>query len=304
MLDVIKRKLTLKVSIALALLTIPPMVAAAYFITAQQTANIEQLTLSTAGIAAQSGAKMYAAVLESGIDNGMFMVSDLLDPTYEDIKGFDFGTNPRFHTKYDFYTDRMAGPLEDKIVESSPDFLFAVGVDINGYLPTHNARYTLPLTGDRAKDLVGNRAKRKFADTVGIAAAKNLEPKLVQEYHRDTGELVWDVSAPIFIKGQHFGGFRIGVSVASVQAHKRHLLIQLSSVFCVLTVLTVGFIFIMLRRAMKPLEQLTEIANQLSTGEILDEPIKPGTTDEIGQMAKSLNRIRLSLQSAMRRLGE
>ena len=68
--------------------------------------------------------------------------------------------------------------------------------------------------------------------------------------------------------------------------------------------MTVGFIFVMLRRSMRPLEHLATLANEISTGEGLDKPIKPATTDEIGQMAKSLNRLRASLQAAMGRLGE
>src|SRR6266567_1157010 len=37
--------------------------------------------------------------------------------------------------------------------------VFAVLVDHNGYLPTHNSKYSLPLTGNRDKDKVGNRTK-------------------------------------------------------------------------------------------------------------------------------------------------
>ena len=55
---------------------------------------------------------------------------------------------------------------------------------------------------------------------------------------------------------------------------------------------------------MKPLERLTALADEISSGEKLDQPIKPHSTDEIGQMAKSLNRLRSSLQAAMTRLGE
>jgi HAMP domain-containing protein len=304
MFELIKRTLSLKLSIALALITIPPMVMAAYVITSHQAASLEELALNTAKIAANSGAKMYSAELEAGIDDGLFTIRDLIDPVYEVIEGFDFGDNPRFHTRYDFYTDRVATGVQDKLLESSPDFLFVVGVDRNGYLPTHNSKYTQPLTGDRSKDLSGNRAKRKFSDPVGLAAAKNRQPVLVQEYHRDTGELAWDVSSPIYVRGQHFGGFRVGVSVASLAAHKRSLLIQLSVVFALLVTITVGFIFFMLRRSMRPLESLATLADQISMGEKLDEPIKPATTDEIGRMAKSMNRLRTSLRVAMGELGE
>jgi HAMP domain-containing protein len=304
MFDLIKRKLSLKVSLILAVITIPPMIAAAYFITARESANLEQLMIDSGKIAAASGAKMYGAMLEAGIDARIITTGDLFDPVYEEIKGFDFGENPRFHTRYDFYTDRAVIELEDKIVESSPDFLYAAGLDLNGYAPTHNTRFTQPLTGDRAKDLSGNRTKRKFTDPVGLAAVKNLQPVLVQQYKRDTGEIAWDVSAPIMVKAQHFGGFRVGVSFTSIAAHKRTLLLQLGVVFGLLAIVTVGFIFFMLRRSMQPLEHLATLAAGISTGEGLDTPIKPATTDEIGQMAKSLNRLRASLHSAMDRLGE
>ncbi|HEY0483132.1 MAG TPA: HAMP domain-containing protein [Kofleriaceae bacterium] len=300
----IKRKLSLKVSIILALITIPPMIVAAYLITARESASLEHLTINNGKVAAMAGAKMYGAMLEAGIDSGVVAMNDVFDPVYDEIKGFDFGENPRYHTKYDFYTDRVVVGFQDKILEASPDFLYAVGGDVNGYTPTHDSKFQQALTGDRAKDLAGNRAKRKFWTPMHQAAAHNLEPVLVQAYLRDTGESAWDVSSPIFVKGRHFGAFRVAVSVDSIAGHKRSLLLQLSLVFGVLALVTVGFIFFMLRRSMRPLEHLTVLANEISTGEGLDKPIKPATTDEIGQMAKSLNRLRASLQAAMGRLGE
>lgn len=304
MLELIKRRLSLKVSIILALISIPPMIVAAYLLTARESASLEQLTINSGKVAAMSGAKMYGTILEAGIDSGVITIGDLFDPVYEEIKGFDFGDNPRFHTKYDFYTDHAVLGFEDKILESSPDFLYAVGGDLNGYTPTHDSKFQKPLTGDRAKDLFGNRTKRKFWTPMHQRAAASLAPVLVQPYVRDTGEEAWDVSAPIFVRGRHFGAFRVAVSVDSIDAHQRSLMVELSIVFGFLALVTIGFIFAMLRRSMKPLEHLAMVANEISTGEGLDKPIKPMTTDEIGQMAKSLNRLRASLQAAMGRLGE
>ena len=304
MFELIKRKLSLKVSVILALITIPPMVAAAYFITAQQGESLQRLTITNGKVAAQTGAEMYGGAIEAGIDAGVLTLADVFDPVYEEIKGFEFGDNPRYHTKYDFYTDRVVLAFQDKILASSPDFLYAVGGDINGYTPTHDSKFQQPLTGDKAKDLSGNRAKRKFWTPMHQAAAKNLEPVLVQPYRRDTGEAAWDVSAPIFVKGRHFGAFRVAVSVDTIADHKHTLLLQLGAVFAFLSVITIGVIFVMLRRSMRPLEELAALAAEISTGENLEKPIKPATTDEIGQMAKSLNRLRASLQAAMGRLGE
>jgi HAMP domain-containing protein len=304
MLDSIKRRLSLKVSIILALITIPPMGAAAYLITAREAASLEALTINNGKIAAITGAEMYGTVLETGIDSGSMTIGDVFDPVYEEIKGFDFGDNPRFHTRYDFYTDRVVLGFQDKILESSPDFLYAVGGDLHGYTPTHDSKFQRPLTGDQAKDLSGNRTKRKFWTPMHQRAAASLAPVLVQDYTRDTGEAAWDISSPIFVKGRHFGAFRVAMSVDSMDAHKHALLVELAVVFGFLAVVTIGFIFLMLRRSMRPLEHLAMVANEISTGEGLDKPIKPVTTDEIGQMAKSLNRLRASLQAAMGRLGE
>lgn len=304
MFELIRRRLSLKVSLILALITIPPMIAAAYFITTRESERIEQLTIDAGKVAAVAGARMYGTTLEAGIDAGMMTISDVLEPSYEEIKGFDFGDNPRYHTRYDFYTDRTVVGFEDALLAGSSDFLYAVGGDINGYTPTHDSKFQRPLTGDRAKDLSGNRGKRKFWTKVHQAAARNLEPVLVQDYLRDTGESAWDVSSPIFVKGRHFGAFRVAVSRDSIAAHKRSLLLLLIGVFVSLNVITVGFIFFMLRRSMRPLERLASLANEISTGEGLDRPIKPTSSDEIGLMAKSLNRLRASLQAAMGRLGE
>ena len=304
MFELIRRRLSLKVSLVLALITIPPMVAAAYLITTSESARIERLTISAGKVAAMAGARMYGTALEGGIDAGFMTIGDVLEPVYDEIKGFDFGDNPRFHTRYDFYTDRTVVGFEDALLASSPDFLYAVGGDINGYTPTHDSVFQKPLTGDRSKDLSGNRGKRKFWTPMHQNAARNLEPVIVQPYLRDTGESAWDVSSPIFVKGRHFGAFRVAVSRDSIAAHKRALLLQLIVVFAFLTVITVGFIFFMLRRSMRPLEHLASLANEISTGEGLDRPIKPSSSDEIGMMAKSLNRLRASLQAAMGRLGE
>jgi HAMP domain-containing protein len=304
MFEIIKRRLSLKVSLVLALITIPPMVAAAYLITKSESTRLEQLTINAGKVAAMSGARMYGTALEAGIDAGFMTIGDVLEPVYEEIKGFDFGDNPRFHTKYDFYTDRTVVGFEDKILDANPDFLYANGGDINGYVPTHNSKFQKPLTGDRNKDLAGNRGKRKFWTPMHQNAARNLEPVLVQNYLRDTGEAAWDVSAPIFVKGRHFGAFRVAVSKDSIAEHKRTLILELVGVFGFLAVITIGVIFLMLRRSMRPLEHLASLANEISTGEGLDRPIKPTSSDEIGMMAKSLNRLRASLQAAMGRLGE
>ncbi len=87
---------------------------------------------------------------------------------------------------------------------------YAIACDTKGYVPTHNKRYSQPLTGDETRDMAGNRTKRIFADPVGKRCGEHEAPFLLQTYRRDTGEIMHDISSPIYVKGRHWGGFRIG----------------------------------------------------------------------------------------------
>jgi methyl-accepting chemotaxis protein len=122
---------------------------------------------------------------------------------------------PKFNTDYDRLADRD-GPggfvdIQESIYNRAPNvIIFTVTVDKNGYLPTHNRRYSMPLTGNLASDLVNNRTKRIFNDRTGLAAAQSTAAFLIQNYQRDTGETMSDLSVPVFVQGKHWGAVRIG----------------------------------------------------------------------------------------------
>jgi hypothetical protein len=149
---------------------------------------------------------MMERILAETIRSGRFTRDDLFDENYLPIPSTD---PPKYHTRYDAFMDERIARLQDAMLEDV-QVVYAVLVDRNGYLPTHNSPYCRPLTGDREKDLAGNRTKRFFNSRVELAAARNTEGVLVQVYHRDTGEKMWDVSAPVSLDGKHWGAFRIG----------------------------------------------------------------------------------------------
>jgi HAMP domain-containing protein len=303
MLATIRKSLSLKVSITLAIVAIPLMALAAWLITAREARSLEELTVAQGKLAATMGAKMYGTILEDAIDNGYLVVGEVFDQNYQEIKGYDFGAKHKFHTKYDSYTDRAVLAYQDRILDNSI-FVYAVGADINGYVPTHNGKNMKPFTGDVAVDQVANRTKRIFNNPVELAGASNKEPILVQFYLRDTGVGMWDVASPIFVKGKQWGGFRVGVSIVEIEKRTGALVTQLAVIFTILSAAMVGLIFVLIKRSMRPLESLSATALDMSTGEGLDTPIKPSTTDEVGRMAKSIDRLRVSLAAAMARLGE
>jgi HAMP domain-containing protein len=298
----VRRSLGLKTSLKLAILVIGLTAGAAVIIVTTQTRQMEELTLEKAKVAAAIGARQYGDFFDNAIDSGLATVADVFDRNYVEIKGYDFKDKPKYHTRFDALTDKAVLVFQDKFVEQE-DFVFAVGVDENGYLPTHNTRFQKAVTGDPAKDLAGNRTKRLFTDPVGLAAAKNKDPSLVQVYKRDTGETMWDVSSPIYVKGKHWGGFRVAVSMERIEARQRNLILILASIFGIFTIVTVGAIFLLVQIAMRPVVGLTEAATQISLGEALDTPIKPETEDEIGRLTKTIDRLRVSMKAAMQRLG-
>ena len=171
---------------------------------------VEEDLLAQAKGRVQSGALELERVLTEAVDRGRFSLEDIFDDNYQLIPGTD---PKKYHTKYDGYLDETIKDYQDGFLNNAM-VAFAVLVDRNGYLPTHNSKFTQPLTGDIEKDKVGNRTKRIFNDPVGLGAAHydgaDGKGYLQQVYERDTGEKMWDISAPVFVKGRHWGSFRIG----------------------------------------------------------------------------------------------
>jgi methyl-accepting chemotaxis protein len=90
-------------------------------------------------------------------------------------------------------------------------------VDRNGYLPTHNRKYSQPQGADPVWNNANCRNRRIFNDRTGLRAGRNTEPFLLQTYRRDMGGgqfvMMKDISAPIIVQGRHWGGLRIGYRI-------------------------------------------------------------------------------------------
>ncbi|HAD05135.1 MAG: hypothetical protein A2091_01320 [Desulfuromonadales bacterium GWD2_61_12] len=177
---------------------------------AERLKDLMEDELQTKGKAkALAGARLMSRILHQALTSGALTEADLFDENYIPIPGTD---PQKFTTRFDAYCDAHITAKQDDFL-NDVQVAFAVLIDRHGYLPTHNSRYTQPLTGDYDRDLKGNRTKRMFDDKVGLAAARNEEELLVQVYNRDTGERIWDISAPVYINGRHWGGFRIGYTM-------------------------------------------------------------------------------------------
>ena len=156
---------------------------------------------------AQQASEQIAIAFSQAIAKNQISEHALFNFTYQQISN----TNPqKFSSAFDTFTDTVLPAIQEPLLNQFADMIYAGAVDINGYFPTHNKKFSQPLTGDYASDVNNNRTKRIFDDPTGIRCGKHTQPFLLQTYKRDTGEVMHDVSAPIIVNGKHWGGFRIG----------------------------------------------------------------------------------------------
>ena len=278
------KKISVKIVGILILVMVVIMTIFTVYFVRSRTANMEEELLSKGRIEALTGAVMMERILQEAIDSGKFTEAVIFDEKYIPIPGTD---PQKYHTRYDSYLDTVIQRLEDEFLQDD-QVVFAVLVDRNGYLPTHNSKYSKPLTGDKDKDKVGNRTKRLFNDPVGLAAAKNDKELLKQVYNRDTGERMWDISAPIHIGGKHWGAFRIGFSMEKTDKKIAALATQIIGAMLLMLLISSLTIYLVVSYFVRPLLRLTESARRIADGN-LDEEVRVESNDEIGTLAEALN---------------
>jgi hypothetical protein len=147
MFQFITGKIGVKVSIVVNFFILIVMVIGTVILINRQSASLEAELLSRGRIQSIVGAKMISKILEEAVDNGVFSVGDAFDT---DCLPFGNFTPPKFHTKYDTYLDKSILSLEDEFLQDK-SVVYAVAVDTNGYVPTHNSIFQKPITGDTEK---------------------------------------------------------------------------------------------------------------------------------------------------------
>ncbi len=280
------RKLSIKIAAILIMVMVVIMTAFTVYFVKSRSKNMEEELLSKGRIEALAGAKMMERLLEEQLENRRFTMEEIFDTNYVPIPNTD---PPKYTTKYDAYLDKAIREIQDEYLKDD-QVVFAALVDRNGYLPTHNTKYSQPLTGDKEKDKLNNRTKRMFNDPVGLAAAKNQQEMLKQVYRRDTGELMWDISAPVFVNGKHWGGFRIGFSMAKTEEKIAALKVQIISAMLIMLLISSITIYVVVSRYTQPLLRLTQVARRIADGN-LDEEVVIESNDEIGTLAEAFNKM-------------
>ncbi len=156
---------------------------------------------------ARAGAAQIGELFEQAIQQGKLSESALFEKKREPIPN----TNPQqYSSAFDRFTDQVLPAVQESIKNSHDAIVFSIACAPDGYVPTHNRDFAHPPTGNPEVDLVKSRSKRLFNDRTGIRCGSHTQDMLLQTYRRDTGEIMHDLSVPIYVNGKHWGGFRIG----------------------------------------------------------------------------------------------
>ena len=148
---------------------------------------------------------------EAGLAGGEISEAELFDEQYQPVPG----TNPPQYTNRSLrFTDRVLPPIQDPVQASDPRISACCAFDRKAYLPTHHAKFSLAQRpDDPAWNELNCRNRRIWNDRTALAAVGNRQSFLLQTYRRrmsnDTMVMLKDVSAPITVRGRHWGAMRL-----------------------------------------------------------------------------------------------
>ncbi|MEO9586218.1 MULTISPECIES: methyl-accepting chemotaxis protein [Marinobacter] len=156
---------------------------------------------------ARQGAERIGKLFEQAVRDGQLAESALFDKKRTPIPKTD---PQKYSSSFDRFTDQQLPTVQEAVKGAHPSMVFAIAAAPDGYVPTHNRDFAHAPTGDSKVDLVKSRSKRLFNDRTGARCGSHTQNMLLQTYRRDTGEVMHDLSVPVYVNGNHWGGFRLG----------------------------------------------------------------------------------------------
>lgn len=113
------------------------------------------------------------------------------------------------------------------------------------------------------------------------------------------GKTIYETRVPIL--GGQVGTAHVGMWGEAIDDRIRGALLPVLEIILALVVIGAAVSILLARGIIRPILTLTSVADRISMGD-LDTPIGVDTRDEIGDLARSLGRMRASLKAAMVRL--
>lgn len=164
----------------------------------------------------QADAAQISTLFEQAVTAGKISTEALFTHRYSEIPG----SNPRqVLAPYTDLCDHLLPPILEAALDFDRHIVFCAAIDVNGYLPTHNVKFSHPQGNDPDWNMAHCRNRRIFDDRVGLKAGRSTAPFLLQVYRRDMGggefAMMKDLSAPIRVNGRHWGALRLAYRFGS-----------------------------------------------------------------------------------------
>jgi methyl-accepting chemotaxis protein len=161
----------------------------------------------------------YKIQLEKILDKMANAGYNMFDKNYQQ---FDTLCEPK---KYNCsYTTQLVSEIQDIIdswKQSISGSLYLLAIAKDGYLTAHHSEYSKKPTGNKEQDLIYSRQCRFYkGNETEIRRTNSVAPFLLQTYIRDTGEVLFDLSIPIFHGGKHWGAIINGLQLDALMSKK------------------------------------------------------------------------------------
>ena len=164
---------------------------------------------------AEDAARRVADAFEAAVTAGTIGIDALFDEDYRPVPG----TAPeQALTAFTALADRLLPGIQEPLVTGDTRVVFAIASDRNGYVPTHNRRYSMPQSTNPAWNAAHSRQRRLFRTRAALKAARSPKPTL-HTMRRDLGggqhTLIKIASAPILVRGRQWGAFSVAFNLPS-----------------------------------------------------------------------------------------
>jgi methyl-accepting chemotaxis protein len=161
--------------------------------------------------AAKAAAGRIGEAFAAAVEKREISEEALFDFRYRPIVGSD---PEQFETAFTALCDRVLPPIQEPILKLDPRIVFCAAVDLKSFLPTHNAKFSLPQKpNDPVWNAANSRNRRFFKDRAGMTAARTTREFLMQTYDRNMGGGVTvtlkEIDVPIRVRDRHWGGLRL-----------------------------------------------------------------------------------------------
>ncbi|MBN2160438.1 MAG: hypothetical protein JW807_13675 [Spirochaetes bacterium] len=183
----------------------------------------EDQLLQKCRIEALIGSEVMNTFMELMVFTNQLSPAQVMDTNYIEIEGI---SPKKYRTQYDAIFDATIQKFEDEFLNDE-DVVFSILIDKNGYVPTHNSKYSKPPSKNVQENLYYSRSKRNFATKPEIKEILKYRGNgtIKYLYHRDTGELMWNIGTPVKFRDNHWGAFLIGISLHRVDIIKNQMII-------------------------------------------------------------------------------